>query len=185
MIKLVDYRQRLSELESSRNPFATVVMAHLKAIETRDNRVERKQQKLVLVRRLYEQGFEREDVLNLLAFIDWMLTLPLDLEAEFKREVEQLEAEQLMQYITSFERIGFQKGIEESQNQIRQVLLKSLALGLKLKFGSLGQNLLPEIELIEDVSVLETILSAIETSSNVSQLRQIYQSSTTDTQPEV
>lgn len=107
------------------------------------------------------------------------------LEAEFKREVEQLEAEQLMQYITSFERIGFQKGIEESQNQIRQVLLKSLALGLKLKFGSLGQNLLPEIELIEDVSVLETILSAIETSSNVSQLRQIYQSSTTDTQPEV
>lgn len=107
------------------------------------------------------------------------------MEAEFKREVEQLEAEQLMQYITSFERIGFQKGIEESQNQIRQVLLKSLALGLKLKFGSLGQNLLPEIELIEDVSVLETILSAIETSSNVSQLRQIYQSSTTDTQPEV
>ncbi|QLE58637.1 hypothetical protein [Nostoc sp. TCL26-01] len=174
VIKLVDYGQRLSELESSCNPFATVVMAHLKAIETRDNRVERKQQKLVLVRRLYEQGFEREDVLNLLAFIDWMLTLPLDLEREFQHEVEQLEAEQRMHYVTSFERSGIRLG-----------LLKGISLGLKLKFGSQEQNLLPEIEQIEDVSVLETILSAIETSSNVSQLRQIYQSSTTDTQPEV
>ncbi|MCC5637636.1 cytosolic protein [Nostoc sp. CHAB 5844] len=178
VIKLVDYSQRLSELESSRNPFATVVMAHLKAIETRNNRVERKQQKLVLVRRLYEQGFEREDVLNLLAFIDWMLTLPLDLEREFQHEVEQLEAEQRMQYVTSFERFGIQKGKLEA-------LLKGISLGLKLKFGSEGQNLLPEIESIQDVSVLEDILSGIETSSNVSQLRQIYQSSTTDTQPEV
>jgi hypothetical protein len=28
VIKLLDYKQRLSELEASRNPFATVVMAH-------------------------------------------------------------------------------------------------------------------------------------------------------------
>jgi hypothetical protein len=68
-------------------------MAHLAASETRNDRLRRKQQKLSLVRRLYQQGFEREDVLNLLAFVDWMLTLPLDLEAEFKTEVEQLEAE--------------------------------------------------------------------------------------------
>lgn len=179
-IKLIDYSQRLCELESSRNPFATVVMAHLKAIETRDNRVERKQQKLVLVRRLYEQGFEREDILNLFGFIDWMLTLPIELEQEFWQEIRTFEESRRMQYITSVERIGFQKGIEESQNQIRQVLLKSLALGLKLKFGETGQSLLPEIESIQDVSVLEAILSGIETSSNVSQLRQIYQSSTTD-----
>ncbi|MBE9209463.1 Rpn family recombination-promoting nuclease/putative transposase [Nostoc sp. LEGE 06077] len=185
VIKLVDYSQRLSELESSHNPFATVVMAHLKAVETRNNRVERKQQKLVLVRRLYEQGFEREDILNLFGFIDWMLTLPIELEQEFWQEIRKFEESRRMQYITSVERIGFQKGIEESQNQIRQVLLKSLALGLKLKFGETGQSLLPEIESIQDISVLEAILSRIETSSNVSQLRQIYQSSTTDTQPEI
>lgn len=80
VIKLVDYQQRQSELEVSRNPFATVVMAHLKAIETRENRIERKQQKLVLVRRLYEQGFAREDIINLFGFIDWILSLPIELE---------------------------------------------------------------------------------------------------------
>lgn len=181
VIKLVDYQQRQSELEVSRNPFATVVMAHLKAIETRDNRIERKQQKLVLVRRLYEQGFEREDIINLFGFIDWMLSLPIELEQEFWQEIRNFEESKRMQYITSVERIGFQKGIEQSQNQIKQVLLKSISLGLKLKFGETDQNLLAEIEAIQDTSVLETILEAIDTASTVSQLRQIYQLPATDT----
>ncbi|WP_414574248.1 cytosolic protein [Nostoc sp. CCY 9925] len=105
VIKLLDYQQQISELEASRNPFATVVMAHLAAMQTKSDRLQRKQQKLALVRRLYEQGFNRDAVLNLFGFIDWMLTLPLDLEREFKTEVEQLEAQQSMPYMTSFERI--------------------------------------------------------------------------------
>jgi hypothetical protein len=52
VIKLLDYVQRLSELEASRNPFATVVMAHLQAKATTSDRVQRKQQKLVLVSQL-------------------------------------------------------------------------------------------------------------------------------------
>ncbi|BBD70383.1 hypothetical protein NIES4072_67490 [Nostoc commune NIES-4072] len=175
IVKLLDYQQRQSELEASRNPLATVVMAHLAAVQTKSDRLQRKQQKLSLVRRLYQQGFEREDVLNLLAFVDWVLTLPQDLEREFLFEVEQLEAEQRMQYVTSFERSGIEKGKLEA-------LLKGIALGLKLKFSESGQNLLPEIESIQDVSVLEAILEGIDTASTVSQLRQIYQSSTTDTQ---
>lgn len=175
IVKLLDYQQRQSELEASRNPLATVVMAHLAALQTKSDRLERKQQKLSLVRRLYQQGFEREDVLNLLAFVDWVLTLPQDLEREFLFEVEQLEAEQRMQYVTSFERSGIEKGKLEA-------LLKGIALGLKLKFSESGQNLLPEIESIQDVSVLEAILEGIDAASTVSQLRQIYQSPITDTQ---
>jgi hypothetical protein len=176
VVKLLDYQQRQSELEASRNPLATVVMAHLAALQTKSDRLQRKQQKLSLVRRLYQQGFEREDVLNLLAFVDWVLTLPQDLEREFLFEVEQLEAEQRMQYVTSFERSGIEKGKLEA-------LLKGIALGLKLKFGESGQNLLPEIESIQDVNLLEAILERIDTASTVSQLRQIYQSPTTDMQP--
>jgi hypothetical protein len=167
VVKLVDYQQRLSELEESRNPFATVVLAHLAAKETRNNRVERKAQKLALVRRLYEKEFSREQVLNLFAFLDWMLTLPFDLEAEFLVEVEELEEEQRMKYVTSFERNAF---IEE--------LLKSIPVCLRLKFGSVGQSLLSEIENIEDWRVLEAILEAIETTNTVSELREIYQPTT-------
>ncbi|MCC5670337.1 cytosolic protein [Nostoc sp. CHAB 5784] len=170
VIKLIDYQQRQSELEASRNPFATVVMAHLAALETRNDRLQRKQSKLALVRRLYNQGFERQDILNLLAFIDWMLTLPLDLEREFLFEVEQLESEQRMQYVTSFERSG-----------IRQGLLEGIKLGLKLKFGTDGSSLLPEISTIEGVEQLRAVLTGLEAASTIEELRQIYHSPTTDT----
>ena len=168
IVKLLDYQQRQSELEASRNPLATVVMAHLKAMETRNDRIERKQQKLVLVRRLYEQGLRREDVINLFGFIDWMMTLPAQLEKEFWQEYRDFEESLSMQYVTSVERFGIEKGKLEA-------LLKGIALGLKLKFGEPGQDLFPEIESIQDVSLLEAILEGIDTASTVSQLRQIYQ----------
>ncbi|WP_243146896.1 DUF4351 domain-containing protein [Scytonema sp. UIC 10036] len=45
--------------------------------------------------------------------LDWMLTLPLDLEAEFKQEVKQLEVRQAMKYVTSVERSGIEIGKKE------------------------------------------------------------------------
>lgn len=169
VVKLLDYKQRQSELEASRNPFATVVMAHLLAIETRNNRIKRKQQKLVLVRRLYSQGLEREDIINLFQFIDWIMSLPLELEREFWQEFRDFEESRRMRYVTSVERFGIRIG-----------LLKGISLGLKLKFGSESTNVLSEIERIEDVSLLEAILEALETVSTVSELRQIYQNTSTN-----
>ena len=180
VVKLLDYQEQWSELEASRNPFATVVMAHLKAIETRNNRPLRKQWKLTLTKRLYEQGFSREDVINLFRFIDWVMSLPLKLEQEFWQEVSQYEEERRMSYITSVERIGIQKGIEQSQNQMRQVLLESLELVLELKFGTEGLNLLPEISQIQDVEQLRQIASGLKTVNTLSELRSIYQSTTTE-----
>jgi hypothetical protein len=173
VVKLVDYQQRLSELEKDNNPFATVVMAHLAALNTTRNRNERKVQKLALVRRLYEQGLKEQDVINLFAFIDWMMTLPPNLEAEFNKEVQQLEARKSMKYITSIERNAREEGKKET-------LIKAIALGLRLKFGNSGQELLPEIEVIEDVKTLDAILEAIETTDTVDDLRQIYQSENGD-----
>jgi hypothetical protein len=172
IVKLLDYKQRLSQLESSRNPFATVVMAHLAALETRNDRLQRKQQKLTLVRRLYSLGLERESIINLFQFIDWMLTLPSELENEFWQEFRDFEEARSMRYVTSVERIGIEKGIQQG---IQQGLIKGISLGLKLKFGESGQNLLPEIESIGDVNLLSAILEAIETADSVDELRQIYQ----------
>ena len=167
IVKLVDYQQRLSELENNGNPFATVVMAHLAALNTTSDRSERKVQKLALIRRLYEQGLEEQDVINLFAFIDWMMTLPAELEAEFDRELQQLEARRPVKYVTSIER-----------NASKKSLIKGISLGLRLKFGNSGEDLLPEIEVIEDVNTLEAILEAIGTTTTVEELRQVYQSTT-------
>ncbi|MEA5596694.1 cytosolic protein [Rivularia sp. UHCC 0363] len=177
IVKLIDYRQRFEELEASSNPFATLVMAHLIGLETGDNRTQRKQRKIALIRGLYEKGFEREKVVNLFRLIDWMLTLPLELEREFWREYREYEESKDMRYVTSVERIGIEQGIEQGIKQgTKQGLIKGIALGLQLKFGDSGTNLLPEIEEIGDVDVLSAVLDAIAFVETIEQLRQVYQS---------
>lgn len=174
VVKLVDYSEQWSELETSRNPFATVVMAHLLAIETHSDRFERKKSKLNLITRLYEQGYSRADIINLFWFIDWVMSLPEELEDEFWQELQQLEESRRMRYITSVERIGIKKGRQEG---IREGLLEGIELGLELKFGSQGLNLLPEIQTIEDVEQLRAIALGLKTMNTLSELRQIYQQS--------
>jgi Domain of unknown function (DUF4351)/Putative transposase, YhgA-like len=153
IVKLLDYQQKLSELETDGNPFATVVMAHLAAINTRSDRNERKVQKLALVQRLYEQGLEEQDVVNLLAFVDWMLTLPSDLEAEFKREVQQLEAGRRMKYVTSFERSGIEIGKQ-------QEALSLVTRLLNRRFGNLDDALVVRLHGLS-VEELETLGEAL------------------------
>jgi Domain of unknown function (DUF4351) len=123
VVKLVDYKQNWQALEESRNPFAVVVMAHLKAQETRKDNQQRKLWKFTLTRRLHEQGYERQDILNLYRFIDWLLELPEGLELEFQQEIAQFEQERQMTYISSIERVAEQKGRQEEG---RSLVLRQL-----------------------------------------------------------
>jgi hypothetical protein len=74
MVKLLDYGADWPTLEGNDNPFATVVMAHLKALETRTDDPSRYRWKLALVKRLYERRYSRQDILELFRFIDWVMT---------------------------------------------------------------------------------------------------------------
>jgi hypothetical protein len=124
MIKLLDYESRWAELEFTRNPFAIAVMTHLKTKETRNDAVARKEWKFRLTRRLYEQGYERQDILNLFRFLDWMMELPESLKQAFWVELEQYEQERQMPYVTSIEQIGIEKGKEEERQAIARNLLR-------------------------------------------------------------
>jgi Domain of unknown function (DUF4351) len=134
-VKLIDYRTRSSELESSNNPFATVVMAHLKTIETRPDLEGRKIWKLSLIRGLYERGLGRQDILNLYRFIDWLMILPEGVEEKFWQELKTFEEERKVTYVTTGERIGFNKGKQEG----------ALGLALRLLARRIGP-LEPEAE---------------------------------------
>jgi len=181
VVKLLDYSNQWSALEASRNPFAIVVMAHLTAQETRNNRLRRKELKFALIRRLYEQGFAREDVVNLFRFIDWVMSLPQELEDEFWREVGQYEEERRMPYITSVERIGIRKGREQGRQEgMREGLLAAIELILEQKLGSEGSDLLPDISEIEDVEQLKAIIAGLQTVNTLEDVRQLYQPTDAD-----
>jgi hypothetical protein len=106
VVKLLDYGQQQQMLAQSKNPFAIVVLAHLKTLETKTDSDRRRQWKVRLTKELYRRRFSKEEILNLYRFIDWIMVLPEEVEHQFHREITEFEEEQKMQYITTAERIG-------------------------------------------------------------------------------
>jgi hypothetical protein len=156
-VKLLDYQNRWAELEASDNPFATVVMAHLKTQETSKKLGERKTWKFSLIRRLYEQGWQERDIRNLYRFIDWVMILPKALETEFWQEFKQFEQERTMSYVTSGERIGYERGEQEGRQKQAQTLVLRL---LQKRFGELPQSSREQIQSLS-VNQLETLGEAL------------------------
>jgi predicted transposase YdaD len=98
--------------------------------------------------------FSVTDVLNLFNFIDWILGLPKALEIEFWQELQAYEQERKVPYITSVERIGYDRGKEEgreegreqgreqgAQLQARSILLRLLTR----KFGAMPDRALEQL----------------------------------------
>ena len=115
IVKLLDYESQWADLEASRNPFAIVTMAHLKTKSTRKDLQSRKDWKLRLTRMLYENGYERQAIIDLYRFLDWILELPNDLKQAFRYELAQYEQEKQMPYVTWIERMGIEQGRKEGE----------------------------------------------------------------------
>jgi hypothetical protein len=174
VVKVIDYRERWEELEGSKNPFAVIVMTHLKEMETKGRVDERLFWKVTLVKRLYEKGYSKEDVLLLYKFIDWLVTLPEELTEKFHEEVKKIEEVRKVAYITTAERIGIKKGFEQGMQQgMQQGLKEAIELGLKLKFGVEGLKLLPEIGKIKEIEHLRAIKEAIEIAETIEDIKKL------------
>ncbi len=150
-VKLLDYAADWKALEKSENPFAVVVMAFLKAIETRRLPEQRYRWKMELVKGLLRRGYSTEDVRQLLRFIDWVLTLPQELATRFSDELTTYEEKQKMQYVTSIERIGMERGMEkgrqEGMEKGRQEATAALTLRLlRRKLEPLSERTAKRIE---------------------------------------
>lgn len=111
--KLMDYSDQLDALLQDPNPFALVTAAHLLTQQTRSNQAGRYAAKWRLARLLYQRQWDRQRIIDLFAIIDWMMRLPDDLERQLWQQLEILERNKHMPYITSVERFGIEKGVQQ------------------------------------------------------------------------
>jgi hypothetical protein len=111
--KVLDFARDEEALSRHANPFAQVVLAHLKAQETCRDLASRYRWKTRLVRGLYERGWSAEDVRQLFRVIDWLMTLPAELQEQFRGEMYAYEQETHMPYVTSIERLAKDEGRRE------------------------------------------------------------------------
>ncbi len=109
IIKLIDYQSRIKELETSTNPFASVILAQLATFDKQSPEA-KLASKINLIKRLYTRNWKRDDIMTLLTFLDWVFALSKQLELKCKEMIEILEEELHVDYVTSFERIGIEKG---------------------------------------------------------------------------
>jgi predicted transposase YdaD len=123
-------------------------------------------------------------VRRLFRLIDWLLELPPGLDQQFWQEIQRYEEEKRMPYMTSVERIGFEKGLQEGRiageeqgraEGSKHGLLLGLETALALRFGEAGLQLLPEIRALDDPAMLEKILAQIRTVATVDELRRLWQ----------
>jgi hypothetical protein len=181
------FRSRRKELERSRNPFAAVTLAHL-ALGAARRPEDHLRWKEELAGRLYQQGFSKRDIIELHRFLDRLVVLPLRLQREYERHVEELERRKTMPLLTFREeraiRRGRRKGREEGRVQgreegleqgleqglgqgIEQGLRQAIARGLELRFGEKGRTLAPRLERIEGADALRRVHDALFTARSL------------------
>ncbi len=170
IVKLLDYESRWLELEQSDSPFAVLVMAHLRTQATTQDLTLRLQWKLSLIKRMYEVGYSREKILQLFRLLDRLMTLPPELDLNFKAELDRFEAEQQMTYMTSIERIGR-----------AQTLQESIAEVLEARFNNVPPELIEQLKKIYELDRLKQLLRQASITGSISEFGQQLSQENTNT----
>lgn len=152
-VKLMDYNKKWAALEANPNPFAIIVMAHLKA-RNEKNSEQKLAWKLRLVRMLVERSYNRQQILQLFRFIDWLIKLPKELDLSFEQEIARDKEEGKMPYITSIERIGMER-----------LASTMLTEQLKERFGEIEPVILEHLSKLELDQLLELNKASVHFSS--------------------
>ena len=138
-VKLLDWQDKTDQLLQHDNPFGLLIAAQLtaKLIKDGKNRVDN----LIGYYRLAaKKQLPREQVVQLVVFLEWIVALPEDLTPYYNEQLEHLEEDSHMTYISIIERQGIAQGIEQGIEQgIGQgrmsTLQGTLQKLLQLKFG--------------------------------------------------
>ncbi len=156
--KLLGFQQEWERLQHDPNPFAVLVMAHLKTQSTRKDPEDRYRWKLMVVRELYRRGYSRADVIELFRLLDWLMALPPELDQALWAEVEAIERGNKMPYVSSVERFAIERGLQQGLNEGQCIALRRVIQAtLVRKFGDAPSDLGAQLARIDSVELLEAL----------------------------
>ena len=161
------------ELEASDNPFALVVLAAKRNLESREDEEKRFSFKWELVRLMLEKGYGREEILAVFRFLDGILALT-DLEKEriIYNELMSKEVKEVA-YITNFERLAIEKGEQIGMlREARELVIDAL----EEKFGVVSEGVSGRLQEIQEEEVLRGLLRQAIRASNLEEFKKSLQS---------
>jgi predicted transposase YdaD len=158
--KLLDLARAETRLLRNSNPFAIVVLAQIKALQTAGALRHRRVWKATLAKLGHERGYSRRLILDLYTFVDWVMVLSPKLEREVDQEIEAFEKAKRMKYITNMERRGLEKGLERGRQEGRQEgqirsQQESVLAVLETRFGEIPYALREAFTATDDLACLK------------------------------
>ncbi len=162
IVKLLDYQAKWQDLEQSTNPFAVMIMAHLTTLMTQGKPPMRQQGKWDVVRKLLEKGYHQEEIRKLFRLVDWMMTLPPELQQNFETQLKRYREERRMPVLSHMELRGILQNARESLLEV-----------LEVRFAAVPPELIETINQIGDASVLKQLLRQAITIGSIAQFQQL------------
>lgn len=157
VVKILAYQAQSAALKESTNPFATVILTQLAAINLAKANSSQQQlmTKLTLAKSLYEKGWAKDYIYKLFRFIDWLIDLPEDLMIEFDQQLHHFEEVKHMPYITSLERLYMKRGMEKGMEEgLEKGMQKGMQKGKGEGRAEIVQNLYQVIKDEKEVARL-------------------------------
>ncbi len=154
-VKLLDYAAHQDQLYQNPNPFALATLAHLLTQATCQDMHARFAAKWKLVQLLYQRGWDKQQVIDLFSVLDWMMRLPEQLKRSLWHNIEVLEEQEKMRYVTSVEQLYSEKWMQHGMVQgLLQGRLegeqtgeaKALCRLLQKRFGPLPEDRLTRLQ---------------------------------------
>ena len=105
---------------------------------------------------------------ELFRLIDWFLALPGNLELEVRGEIDRIEQEKHMPYITSIERMAIEEGMAKGMEKGME---KAIELGLIAKFGEGGRVIMDEVLRKANVELYQLLAQRIPTAESLDDIR--------------
>ncbi len=174
IVKLLDYQAQWQNLEQSTNPFAVIIMAHLKTKATTGKPQEREQWKWSLARGLYDRGYDREKIIKLFQVIDRMMALPQELQQSFEDKLTRYEEERQMPLLSRMEERGLEQGTRQGLEQgTRQTLQSNIIRILQIRFEIVSTELINAINSLNNISELQRLLVVSVTTNSIADFEQI------------
>lgn len=164
LVKLIDFesKEKWESLEKSKNLFALLVMAQIKAQRLKNNTEELFKFRFGLTRSLYYRGLNREQIIEFFNFIGWLIRLPESLEEKFINAIKSVEEKLKMPYINTVERYGIKqgmlKGLEQGLEQGRIATARNMLLRTELDDATIAA--VTELKL-QEVEALRKSLSSL------------------------
>lgn len=152
--KLSDHAITDDELTTNPNPFALVTAAHLHTHRTRHNPNGRFEAKRRLIRLLYQHDWNKTRILQFFAVLDWMMHLPEEFESKLWHDIQTIEGERNVKYVTSVERLAIERGIQQGMQQGMETGLAKgraeggsalLARQISRRFGPLPKTIIERL----------------------------------------